>query len=113
FANSDTVLHNVFSPSKPKKFNLGTYGKDTIKQQTFDKAGKVALLCNVHTEMSAFIIVLSNPYLSKTGNDGRFTINNIPPGQYSLKTWHEEKRPYQEKVTVKAGETTEIKSQLR
>ncbi|HEB31205.1 MAG TPA: hypothetical protein ENI15_10080 [Spirochaetes bacterium] len=113
FANGDTVLHNIFSPSKTKKFNLGSYGSDIVKQKTFDKEGKVALLCNVHTEMSAFIMVLPNPFYAKTGNDGSFTITAIPPGEYTLKAWHEKNRPYQQKVTVKAGNTTEIKIKLR
>ncbi len=113
FANSDNVKHNVYSPSKTKKFNLGTYGSDIVKQITFDKEGEAALACNVHAEMSAYIIILPNPYFTKTGNDGRFTIANIPPGQYTLKTWHERKRPYQQKVTVEPGNTTEINIQLR
>ncbi len=113
FANSDNVKHNVYSPSKTKKFNLGTYGSDIVKQVTFDKEGEAALACNVHAEMSAYIIILPNPYFTKTGNDGRFTIANIPPGQYTLKTWHERKRPYQQKVTVEPGNTTEINIQLR
>ena len=113
FANNDDVMHNIFSPSKTKKFNLGTYGKDIIKQETFDKEGEAVLLCNVHAEMSAFIIVLRNPYFAKTGNDGRFTIAGIPPGQYTLKTWHEKKRPYEQKVTVEAGKTTEINIALK
>jgi plastocyanin len=113
FANNDNVLHNIFSPSKTKNFNLGTYGKDIIKQETFDKEGDVVLLCNVHAEMSAYVIVLSNPFFSKTGNDGKFTIAGIPPGQYTLKTWHEKKRPYEQKVVVEAGKTTEINIKLR
>ncbi len=113
FANNDNVKHNILSPSKTKKFNLGTYGKDIIKQETFGKEGEVVLLCNVHAEMFAYIVVLSNPYFSKTGNDGRFTIADIPPGQYTLKTWHEEKRPHEQKVTVEAGKTTEINIKLR
>ena len=113
FANNDDVMHNIFSPSKAKQFNLGTYGKDIIKQETFGQEGEVALLCNVHAEMSAFIVVLSNPYFAKTGNDGGFTITNIPPGQYTLKTWHEKKRPYEQKVIVEAGKTTEINITLK
>jgi hypothetical protein len=107
------VKHNIFSPSKTKQFNLGTYGKDIIKQETFGKEGEVVLLCNVHAEMSAYVIVLPNPYFAKTGNDGRFTIANIPPGQYTLKTWHERKRPYEQKVAVESGNTTEINITLR
>jgi len=113
FANSDNVQHNIFSPSKAKKINLGTFGKDIVKQVTFDKEGEVVLLCNVHAEMSAFIVVLSNPYFAKTGNDGKFAIDSIPPGQYTLKTWHEKKRPYEQKITVEAGKTTEIKIELK
>ncbi len=113
FANSDNVKHNIFSPLKTKKFNLGSYGKDIVKQVTFDKEGEVVLLCNVHTEMSAFIVILPNPYFAKTGNDGKFKIDNIPPGQYTLKTWHEKNRPYRQKVTVEAGNTTEINIKLR
>jgi plastocyanin len=113
FANNDNVKHNVYSQSKTKKFNLGTYGKDTVKQVTFDKEGEVVLACNVHAEMSASIVILPNSYFAKTGNDGRFTIANIPHGQYTLKTWHERKRPYEQKVTVKPGNTTEINITLR
>ncbi len=113
FANSDNVKHNVYSQSKTKKFNLGTYGNDVVKQVTFDTEGEVGLACNVHAEMSASIIVLPNPYFARTGNDGRFTIANIPPGQYMLKTWHERKRPYEQKIAVEAGKTTEINIDLK
>jgi hypothetical protein len=84
-----------------------------VKQITFDKEGEVSLACNVHAEMSAYIIVLPNPHFAKTGNDGSFTMTDIPPGQYTLKTWHEKKRPYKQKVTVEAGKTTEINIKLR
>ena len=113
FANNDNVKHNIYSSSKAKKFNLGTYGGDVLKQETFDTEGEVALACNVHAEMSSYIVVLSNPYFAKTGNDGKFTIGNVPPGQYTLKTWHERKRTYEQKITVEAGKTTEIKIELK
>ncbi len=113
FANSDNVKHNIYSTSKTKQFNLGTYGSDIVKQVTFDTEGEVGLACNVHAEMSAYIVVLPNPYLAKTGNDGSFTISNIPPGEYTLKTWHEKKRPYHQKVTVKAGNTAEVNIELK
>lgn len=113
FANSDNVKHNVYSQSEAKKFNLGTYGNEVVKQVTLDKEGEVGLACNVHAEMSASIVVLPNPYFAKTGNDGKFTIANIPSGQYTLKTWHERKQPYEQKVTVEPGKTTEINISLR
>ncbi len=113
FANSDNVKHNIYSQSKTKQFNLGTYGSDVVKQVTFDKEGEVGLACNVHAEMSASIVILNNPFFSNTGNDGKYTITNIPPGEYTLLTWHEKKRPHEQKVIVKAGNTTEINIKLR
>jgi plastocyanin len=100
FSNSDSVQHNVFSPSKCCKFNLGTYGAGIVREITFDKTGNVALLCNVHAEMSSFIIVLQNPYFALTGPDGIFTIKDVPPGTYTLKTWHQKLKGKKQEVTV-------------
>ncbi len=72
FANSNNVKHNVYSGSETKKFNLGTYSSDMVKTITLDVKGDVGLACNVHTEMSAYIVNLPNTYFTKTGNDGGF-----------------------------------------
>lgn len=88
FPNSDSTRHNVFSPSKIKKFNLGTYPAGITKKVTFDKTGIVSLLCNVHPEMSAFVVVLQNPYYAMPEKSGRFKIPNIPTGNYTLVVWH-------------------------
>ncbi|MEE9448404.1 MAG: hypothetical protein V3V72_00010 [Ignavibacteriaceae bacterium] len=113
FPNSDEVRHNVFSPSKIKPFNLGTYSKGVTREVMFDKAGVVTLLCNVHTEMSAYIIVLENPYFAKTGPDGTFTINDVPEGEYIIKTWHEKLKEKSLEVIVKEGKTVEANFSLR
>ncbi|MCH7973126.1 MAG: hypothetical protein IH949_04445 [Bacteroidetes bacterium] len=113
FPNSDEVRHNVFSPSKIKPFNLGTYSKGVTREVLFDKVGVVTLLCNVHTEMSAFIIVLENPYFTKTGPDGTFTINDVPEGEYIIKTWHEKLKEKSLKVILKEGKTVEANFNLR
>ncbi|MBI1788968.1 MAG: hypothetical protein HYR60_15655 [Acidobacteria bacterium] len=90
FLNSDPVLHNVFTPSKTgNKFNLGSWPKGQTKSYTFDKPGEVRLLCNVHPEMEAWVLVLANPYFAKTGPDGSYSIGNVPAGKYTLKVWHE------------------------
>lgn len=104
FLNSDPVLHNVFTPSKAgNKFNLGSWPKGQTKSYTFDKAGEVRLLCNVHPEMEAWVIVLANPYFVKTGPDGSYTIANVPPGKYTLKVWHEKAKFAPIEVTVPAS----------
>ena len=105
FINSDPVLHNVFTPSKAgNKFNLGSWPKGQTKSYTFDKAGEVRLLCNVHPEMEAWVIALPNPYFAKTGPDGSYSIANVPAGKYTLKVWHEKlKFPPQEIEVPAAG----------
>jgi plastocyanin len=90
FANSDPLAHNVLSISAPKRFNLGLYGRGTIRRVKFDKPGVVQLLCNVHQEMSAFIVVMKSPYFARTAPDGSFRIDGVPPGHHRLRAWHEQ-----------------------
>ncbi len=114
FPNSDLVRHNVFSPPDCcKQFNLGTYDVGVVKHVTFDEAGEIPLLCNVHAEMSAFVLVLENPYFSVTGRDGDFKIENVPPGTYKLSAWHEKLRTVTKDVTIEAGKTTNVDFQLK
>jgi len=109
FPNNDLIKHNVFSsPVSCNQFNFGTYDVGVTKSVTFDKSCEVPLLCNTHAEMSAFVIVLDNPYFAITSKDGSFTIGSVPPGNYTLKTWHEKLRPVMQEVTVKAGKTIDV-----
>jgi plastocyanin len=100
FPNSDDVRHNVLSPSKAKRFNLGTYAQGVTRSETFDKTGEVAILCSVHPEMSAYILVLQNPYFNVTDTSGSYTISNVPLGKYVVKTWHEKLKPASQEVEV-------------
>lgn len=107
FPNNDEVPHNVFSPSPVKKFNLGTYKVGVVKQVTFDKPGLVPLLCTIHPEMSAFILVLETPHYAITVKDGTYRIAGIPAGSYKIKTWHEKLKPAVENVEIpETGEVT-------
>jgi plastocyanin len=98
FPNSDVVLHNVFSPGYLEKFNLGTYPRGTIKTKTFEIPGIVLVLCNIHHEMSAFIVVIETPYFTVTDQNGKYTIDNLPPGKYELTVWHERMKPQVKKI---------------
>ena len=91
FLNSDDVLHNVFSPDQcTGKFNLGSWPKGQSKSFTFKEAGCTpTLLCNVHPEMEGYIVVVETPYYAVSGQDGSYSINNVPAGKYTLKIWHE------------------------
>lgn len=114
FPNGDIVKHNVFSPMDGcKQFNLGTYDVGVVKQVTFDNSCFVPILCNVHAEMSAFVAVFDNPYFAVTLKDGNFRIDNIPPGEYTLKTWHEKFESVTQDVRVEAGKTTDVSFVLK
>src|SRR5262249_40465183 len=101
FPNSDEIRHNVFSPGPPR-FDLGTYAQHTTKYHVFDKAGVWTMLCNVHAEMSAYVVVTETPYFAKTDQDGKFVLTDVPPGKYSLKIWHEKAKPAT--VPIEVGE---------
>ena len=113
FPNSDPVRHNVFSPTANWKFNLGTYPRGSTKFRVFDKPGAITLLCNVHAEMSAYVIVTETPYSAVTDKDGRFTIRNVPPGTYVLKTWHAKAKPSSMNVTAGEGGVRNLEIELR
>lgn len=109
FTNDDTVVHNVFAPpGSAKQFNLGTYGVGVTKTATFDELGEVPLLCNVHAEMLAYILVLQNPYFALTDKAGIFEIKGVPPGTYKLKVWHEKLQGAEQNVAVEAGKSTSV-----
>ncbi|NTV91857.1 MAG: methylamine utilization protein, partial [Chlorobiaceae bacterium] len=93
FINSDKVNHNIFSADACKKFNLGTYNPGMSKSVVFDKPCVVNLLCNVHSEMSGFVVVPESGYFAVTGPDGKFTIKNVPAGTYEITAWSEKLKP--------------------
>ena len=89
FANADPVSHNVFSISEAKRFNLGMFRHDVIRRLTFDTPGVIELLCNVHLEMDAYIVVVKNPYFVLTVAGGTYRISGVPAGRHRLRCWHE------------------------
>ena len=109
FPNNDTVQHSVYSPPySVKQFNLGMYPSGVTKRVTYDRVGVVPLLCNVHSEMSAFVVVLPNPYFAVTDVRGNFAIKNVPAGSYRLTFWHERLKPQTLQIDVKAGDMAEV-----
>ncbi len=100
FYNLDAVFHNVFSFSKPKRFDLGRYPKGSFKSVTFDKRGLIKVFCEIHSDMSAYVLVVETPYIAIAGNDGAFTLADVPPGDYYLKVWQERGDAYQAEVKI-------------
>ncbi|HXV86733.1 MAG TPA: hypothetical protein VD793_08550 [Gemmatimonadales bacterium] len=89
FPNTDAFDHNVFSLSPEAPFDLGLFGRGQSKAVTFPKAGLIRVYCNVHPQMSAFIVVRDAPWYTQPRADGSFAIQNVPPGDYLLHVWHE------------------------
>lgn len=88
FPNRDTVRHHVYSFSRAKKFELKLYGRDETRSVTFDVPGAVALGCNIHDGMSAFVKVVDTPWAGKSGADGRVSIEGVPAGAATIRVWH-------------------------
>lgn len=108
FPNQDDVFHNVFSLSSAATFNLGRFPKGTSKSWLFDKSGTVQVFCQIHADMSAVILVLDNPHFAIPSDSGRYVIDNVPPGEYTVVGWHERIKPVTRTVRVTAGETTRL-----
>ena len=107
FLNSDTVAHNVFwtavGTDKKAGHNLGTWPKGEKRSFTFDKPGVVPLLCNVHPDMGAFIVVSPTPYFAQTDDSGNYKIKDVPDGSYTVTVWHEGAKNQSKPVTVAGG----------
>jgi len=104
FLNGDTVQHNIFWPAisgnKKLGHTLGTWPQGQKRAFQFTTAGVVPLLCNVHPEMSAYLIVTPTPYRAETDESGSFKIANVPDGSYKVTAWHEGFKSLSKPVTV-------------
>ena len=89
FPNSDKFYHNVFSLSKASKFDLGRYAAGHSRSIRFDRPGIVRVFCEIHSHMNAFILVFGHPFYAMTDDDGRYRIENVPPGSYNVIAWNE------------------------
>ncbi len=110
FPNQDATYHNIFSFSATKRFDLGRYRAEDkpVPTQTFDKAGLVALRCDIHEHMRALILVVDSPYFVKTQSDGSYKLSGLPAGRYNLKVWMNSKTTLERAVELKAGTTSRV-----
>ncbi len=88
FPNMDPILHNAFSVSGENRFDLELYKKPDSRAHTFRHPGIVRVYCNIHPQMSAFVVVRDNPFWAQASKDGRFTIEGVPTGTWVVRAWH-------------------------
>jgi plastocyanin len=104
FPNFDPIFHNVFSLSKAKPFDLGMYKNGETREVKLDKPGIVRLGCNLHANMSAYLIVVDAPHYVVVDSDGGFSFKSLAPGKYKVQAWNEQSsEPTMASVTIKPG----------
>jgi plastocyanin len=103
FPNSDQTFHNVFSLSPVRTFDLGRYPVGQSRSVRFDKAGIVPVFCDIHSHMSAYILVFNHPFFALTDANGRYAISGVPAGSYTVAVWSEMGRAEPQKLTVPEG----------
>ena len=112
FKNSDIVLHNVYSRSPVKTVDLGAFGQDQSRQTSFDEPGRVDIFCAIHTNMHAIILVLENSFFATTDERGYFEIRNLPPGEYGLGVWTEQRQEIDARLEVSAARPAILRAKL-
>jgi plastocyanin len=108
FPNSDRTYHNVFSFSKTKRFDLGRYARGGSKAVRFDRPGVVRVFCDIHSHMSAFILVFGHRYFATTDAEGRYRIDGLPPGSYTVVAWNDGQPRQTRAVRVPEGGAVEL-----
>jgi plastocyanin len=107
FPNSDKVYHNVFSLSKTRRFDLGRYPRGQSRSVVFDRTGVVRVFCEIHSHMSAYVLVFAHRFFSVTDVEGRFRIDGIPAGSYTLALWNDGNVRSRREVRVESGQLLE------
>lgn len=105
--NSDAILHNVHTTCRMNQaFNRAQLGNKAF-EVVFEKPEIIRVVCDIHSQMSAYIVVVPNPHFTKAQKDGSFTLSGVPPGKYQLIAWHEKYGSTTHAVEISAGKTTE------
>jgi len=108
--NSDPVTHNIHPLAQVnREWNQSQAPQDPpLKRRFIAQEVMIRIKCNVHKWMRSWIGVLPHPYFFTTGPDGRFTIPNLPPGNYTLVAWHETLGTRELSVTLAPGAQSQL-----
>jgi plastocyanin len=107
FPNDDPIYHNVFSLSRPRSFNLGRYPRGHTRGVQFDRPGIVKVFCDIHSHMSATVMVFNHPFFTVADEDGRFELPAVPAGEREVTAWHERLGDTTQRVIVETGRVAE------
>jgi len=113
FPNGDSLHHNVYFTFNEKVVDLGTYARGQSKSFKFDKPGLARMLCRIHAEMSAFILVVETNHYDVSAKNGSYKVEKVPPGTYTLKAWHESGAVATHKVEVPASGVLKFDLEVR
>lgn len=113
FPNRDVVLHNVFSMGSAAPFDLELFANGESRSVHLERPGIVPVFCNIHPQMAAHILVVSNGFFVRPGADGTFELRGVPPGNYPIVAWFPFGRTVREEVRVEPGQTTVVSFKLR
>ncbi len=106
FPNDDPIYHNVFSLSRARNFDLGRYPRGETRGVKFDKPGVVKVFCQIHSHMTATVVVFDHPWFAVPAADGRFELPPIPPGERLITAWHERLGDTTLSVRIESGRPT-------
>ncbi|MEO8484120.1 MAG: hypothetical protein ABI634_18050 [Acidobacteriota bacterium] len=107
FPNNDTTFHNVFSLSRTRTFDLGRYPPGRNGAIRFERPGIVPVFCDIHSHMSAYILVFDHPFFAVSDTSGRYAIRDIPAGTYALGVWSELGQARSRRITINADSAVE------
>ena len=108
FPNMDPIFHNVYSLSKVKAFDLGSYDKGETRKVVFPKPGIVEVYCHLHPNMMATVVVTPNRWYARPDRSGQYRIPDVPPGEYTLVAWHKNAGFFRKKVKIEQGLDTSV-----
>jgi plastocyanin len=103
FPNMDPIFHNIFSLSKTKSFDLGSYDQGQSRKVLFPKPGIVDVYCHLHPNMEATIVVTPNRWYARADGSGQYRIPDVPPGQYTIVAWHKYAGFFRKPITITTG----------
>jgi len=103
FPNMDPIFHNIFSLSKPKTFDLGSYDKGETREVVFPKPGIVEVYCHLHPNMTATVVVTPNRWYARSDRSGHYEIQNVPPGNYTVVAWHKSAGFFRKSIAIESG----------